>query len=154
MPVCSGEQDCAASVLLKKRRTLNVERPTPNEELVFADWREGVVEDVVGHVAALGDGLGLVEVPVDAEINSALAVFFFGLGESGEAAGHERTDVAGVVFGHAVEFVGDKGERDVVRAEKSAHCLEDRAAKSAMSGRIGRKRRSEIRAGEIAGGRA
>ena len=33
-----------------------------------------MVEDVVGDVAALGDGLGLVELPVDAEINPALAV--------------------------------------------------------------------------------
>ena len=30
--------------------------------LFFADWREGVLEDVVGHVAALGDRLGLIEV--------------------------------------------------------------------------------------------
>src|SRR2546430_17635656 len=99
---------------------------------MFADRREGVVEDVVGDAAALGDGLGFVERPVDAEINPALAVFFFGLGEIGEAARHVGTRVAGVVFGHAVEFVGDKRERDVVAPEKSAEGLEKRAAKSAV----------------------
>ena len=48
-------------------------------KLFLADRREGVVEDVVGYVAALGDRLGFVERPVDAEINPALAVFFFRL---------------------------------------------------------------------------
>ena len=47
------------------------------EELFFTDGQEGVVEDVVGDVAALGNGRGLVELPVDAEINPALAVFLF-----------------------------------------------------------------------------
>src|SRR5256885_13496355 len=110
-PVSSREQHRVTWVLLKKK-TPNAEHPTSNEELVFADGREGVVEDVVGHVAALGDSLGFVERPVDAEINPALAVFFFRLGEVGEAARHVGTHVAGVVFGHAVEFVGDNGERD------------------------------------------
>src|SRR5205807_2702146 len=52
------------------------------------------------------------------------------------------------------EFVGDKGERDVVGPEKSPHRLEKRAAKTAMPGRITWKRRSEIRTGEITRGRA
>src|SRR5712692_9454065 len=85
----------------------------------FADGQEGVVEDVVGHVAALGDRLRFVERPVDAEINPALAVFFFGLREIGEAARHVGTHVAGVVFVHAVEFVGDNRERNVVGSEES-----------------------------------
>lgn len=55
---------------------------------MFARGQKGVVEDVVGDVAALGDGCCLVELPMDSEINPALAVFFFGLGESGEAARH------------------------------------------------------------------
>ena len=49
--------------------------------LLFADRREGVIEDVVGHVPALGDALRFVERPVNAEINPALAVFFFRLRE-------------------------------------------------------------------------
>src|SRR5207253_3419050 len=121
--------------------------------LVFADRGEGVVEDVVRHVAALGDRLGFVERPVDAEINPALAVFFFRLRETCEAARHVGTHVAGVVFGHAVEFVGDKGERDVVGPEESSKRLEKRAAKAAVPGWIRWKRRSEIRTGEVAGGR-
>src|SRR2546430_10718028 len=111
----------------------------------FTDRREGVVEDVVGYVAALGDRLGLVERPVDAEINPALAVFFFRLREIGEAARHVGTHVAGVVFGHAVEFVGDKSERDVVGPEKSSQRLEKCATKAAVPGRIRRKRRCESR---------
>ena len=121
---------------------------------MFADREKGVVEDVIGDVAALGDGLGFVERPVDAEINPALAVLFFRLREIREAARHVGTHVAGVVFGHAVEFVGDKGERDVVGPEKSSQRLKKRAAKAAVPGRIGRKWRGEIRTSEIAGGRA
>src|SRR5256886_16086633 len=118
----------------------------------FTDRREGVVEDVVGYVAALGDRWGFVERPVDAEINPALAVFFFGRGEIGEAARHVGTHGAGVVFGHAVEFIGDEGERDVVGPEKSSQRLEQRAAKAAMPGRIRWKRRREKRTGESARG--
>ena len=121
---------------------------------MVADGKKGVVEDVIGDVAALGDGRGLVELPVDAEVNPALAIFFFSLRESGEAARHERTHVAGVVFGNAVEFVGDKGERDVIRGEKSAHRLEDGAAKTAVTRWITWKRWSEVRTSEIASGRA
>src|SRR5215471_9757456 len=119
---------------------------------MVADGQEGVVADVVGDDAALGDGRGLIELPVDAKINSALTVFLFRLGESGEAARHQWPHIAGVVFGHAVEFVGNKGERNIVGPEKSAHCLENRAAETAVPGWISGKRRSEIRAGEIAGG--
>src|SRR5437879_12524972 len=98
---------------------------------MFADREKGVVEDVIGDVAALGDGLGFVERPVDAEINPALAVFFFGLREIRERTRHVGTRVAGVVFGHTVEFVGDKCERDVIGAAKSADSMEKRADKSA-----------------------
>src|ERR1700736_2858017 len=122
--------------------------------LFFADPREGVVEDIVGDVAALGDPLGFVERPVDTEINPALAVFFFRLREIGEAARHVGTHITGVVFGHAVEFVGDKSERDVVGAKKSPHSLEKRAAKSGVPGRISREGWREIGTREIARGRA
>jgi hypothetical protein len=40
---------------------------------------KGVVEDVVCYSPALGDTRGLIEVPMDAEINAALAIFLFGL---------------------------------------------------------------------------
>src|SRR5437667_7198496 len=120
---------------------------------LLADRREGVVENVVSDVAALGDRLGFIERPVDAEINPALAVFFFRLRKIRKTARHVGTHVAGVVFGQAVEFVGDNGERDVVGPEKSSQRLKQCAAKAAVPGWIGRKWRCKIRAGEIARGR-
>jgi hypothetical protein len=42
---------------------------------------ESVLEDVLRYAPALGDPFGLVERPVDAEVDPALAVFFFSLGE-------------------------------------------------------------------------
>ena len=47
--------------------------------LVTFDREKGVVEDVVCYPPALGDARGLVEVPVDAEINAALTVLLFSL---------------------------------------------------------------------------
>ena len=91
--------------------------------LFFADRGKGVVEDVIGDATALGDALGLVERPVDAEVNAALAIFFLSLGKGGEAARHVGTQVAVVVFGVAVEFVGHKRESDGIGAKETAHGL-------------------------------
>src|ERR1043166_1842664 len=113
-----------------------------------------MVEDVVTHGAALGDSRGLVELPVDAEINPALTIFFFGLRKRGEGARHQRAGVAGTVLGHAIEFIRDNRERDVVGSEKSSHRLEDCTAKTAVPGRIGGKWRGEIRTGEVGGRRS
>ncbi len=93
------------------------------EEIIFADWGKGVVEDVIGDATALGDALGLVERPVDAEINATLAVFFLSLGKGSEAARHVGTQVAVMVFGVAVKFIGDKREGDGVGAKETAHGL-------------------------------
>ena len=41
--------------------------------------RESVIENVIGHAAAKRDSLRLVKGPMDAEIDSALPVFFFSL---------------------------------------------------------------------------
>src|SRR6267378_3274857 len=71
---------------------------------------QDVLEYVVGHEAALRDSLGLVEQPVDAEIDAALTVFLLRLREGGEAAFHDRPYVAGVITRHAVEFVRDEGK--------------------------------------------
>ena len=49
---------------------------------------ERVREHVVGHAPALRDALGLVERPVDAEVDAALAVLLLGLRERREAARH------------------------------------------------------------------
>ena len=40
--------------------------------------REGVGKDVIRNAPALGNPFALVECPVDAEVDSALAVFLFG----------------------------------------------------------------------------
>ncbi len=116
--------------------------------------RESVIENVIGYVSTLGNALRFIERPMNTEINSALAVFFFGLGERRKAARHERAHVSVVIFGCAVEFVGDESKRDVIRAEESAQRLEERATKSGVTGGISGERRSEVRAIEIAGGRA
>src|SRR5438045_549035 len=55
-----------------KKENAEPERRTPNAELFLTYRQKGVIEDVVGDVVALGDGLGFVERPVDAEINPAL----------------------------------------------------------------------------------
>ena len=112
-----------------------------------------MIKHVITNVVALGDGGGFVELPVDAEINPALAIFLFRLGKSRETARHERAHVASVVFGNAVELVGDDGEGDVIGAEESAHDLKDRATKAAVAGRVRWKWRSKVRASQIAGRR-
>src|SRR5919108_449859 len=71
---------------------------------------ERVLEHIIRDAPALGDPLGLVERPVDPEVDAALAVFLLGLGEGREVAREERTDVAVVVQGHAVELVRHERE--------------------------------------------
>ena len=91
--------------------------------LFLDDRGKGVVEDVIGNATALGDALGLVERPVDTEINATLAVFFLSLGKGSEAARHIGTQVAVMVFGVAVKFIGDKREGDGIGAKETAHGL-------------------------------
>lgn len=40
---------------------------------------EGIIEDMIGYLPALFDSFGFIEAPVDAEVDAALAVLFFGL---------------------------------------------------------------------------
>jgi hypothetical protein len=47
----------------------------------LAPRQERVLEHVIRHAPALGDPLGLVERPVNAEVNTTLTVFFLGLGK-------------------------------------------------------------------------
>src|SRR4051812_10415936 len=75
---------------------------------------EGFDEYVVGHLAALGDPLGLVEGPVDPQVDPALAVLLLGLGERREAAGDEGAHGPVAPPGEAIELVRDEGEGDVV----------------------------------------
>src|SRR5207302_2839070 len=117
-------------------------------------WHKSVLEHEIPHAPALGDTLGLVEGPVDTEVDAALAVLFLGLGERREAAQDERAHVALVVSRHAVEFVRHEGEGDVVGPVEVAQDLEERGPESGMPGGIGREGRREVRPGEIAGRRA
>ena len=50
-------------------------------------WLKGAGEHLIRHLAALIDALGLVERPVDPQVDPALPVLLLGLGERGEAAG-------------------------------------------------------------------
>src|SRR5262245_5611749 len=75
---------------------------------------EGVRPDVVRDAASLADALDLVERPMDAEVDAALAVLLLGLRERTEAARQQRPHLPVVAHGHAVELVGRERERDVV----------------------------------------
>src|SRR5205814_5244707 len=59
-----------------------------------------------------------------------------------------------MVAGLPIELVGNERERDVIGAVKPAHRFEDSASEPSVTRRIGGERRSKIRPGEIAGGRA
>src|SRR5438094_9333867 len=91
---------------------------------------------------------------MNAEIDSALAVFFFRLGKREEVTRHVRPDIAIVVFGNAVEFIRDECESDGVGPEKSAESLEERATEASVTGRIGGKWRSKVWRIQIASWRA
>jgi len=84
-----------------------------------------MVEDMVGHAPPLGNAFALVEAPVNAEIDPALAVFFLGLRQRFETPRRQRPDVSVIVERHAVELVGDERERNRVRAEEVTQALEE-----------------------------
>ena len=48
-------------------------------ELTPIHRRKNLRHDVIGDTTSLRDAFGFVECPVDTEINSALAIFFFSL---------------------------------------------------------------------------
>ncbi len=91
---------------------------------------------------------------MDAEINSALAIFFFRLRQRGKTPRHVRANIAFIVLGHAVEFIRYEGEADVIRSVKTAERFKNRAAESGVARRISREGRSKIRPDQIAGRRA
>ena len=61
-----------------------------------------MVEDVVCYFPALGNAGGLIEVPMDAEIDTALTIFFFRLRQGRKTPRHVWTNIAIVILGHAV----------------------------------------------------
>src|SRR2546430_8622058 len=102
---------------------------------------ESTIENVVRYPAALGDAFGLVECPVNAEVDAALAIFFFSLGKRREAAGHVRTRLPIIPFRDAVEFVGNKSKAEFVGPIEAPEGFEQRASEPGMSGRISWKGR-------------
>ena len=94
---------------------------------------ERVCEHEICHEPALGDSLPLVECPVDAEVNSALAVLFLRLRERRETARQERADASVVAHRDPVKLVRHERERDVVGSIEFAQGLEDSAAKARVA---------------------
>ena len=92
-----------------------------------------MVEHVIAHTPALRDAFGLVECPMDAEVNSALAVLFFGLRERRESARTQRTNVSVAGLCHSIDLIRYKRERDVIRSKKSAQRLKESASKSGVA---------------------
>jgi len=121
---------------------------------VVAQRHEGVIENVVRDASTLRDSLRLVERPVDAEIDAALAVLLFGLRQRPEAARHERPHVALVVDRHPVELVRDEREGDAIGPVEASQDLKQRASEAGVAGGIRGERRREVRSGQVAGGRA
>src|SRR4051794_40179576 len=86
-------------------------RLAPYTRLFF--WRlrlfslrlESVVEYPVAPFLPLGDPLYLAPPPMDAEIDPALAILFFGLGKRVERTGKGRAYVAAVIAGNPVKLV-------------------------------------------------
>src|SRR5207248_1747074 len=60
------------------------------------------------------------------------------------------THVAIVVFSHAIEFIRDKGESNVIGSVEATDRFEERASDSSMSRRISREGRGKIRPHQIA----
>src|SRR5262245_4658301 len=122
----------------------------PGVRRLAAPGKEGVPKHLVGDASALSDALRLVERPVNAEIDPALAVFLLGLGQRREAARKEWSDDSLVVFGLAVELIRDERERDAIGPVERPQDLEEAAAESSMTGRICGKRGREVGPVEIA----
>src|SRR5712691_4385041 len=69
----------------------------PHLAPVPAQRLEGVLEHVVPDEPPVRDTFGLVERPVDAEVDPALAILLLGLGERREAAPEAQAHVSVVV---------------------------------------------------------
>ena len=94
---------------------------------------ERVVEHEITHTPAQGDAFRLVEYPVDAEVNSALAVLFLSLGEGRETPWSHRAHVPVVVPRDSVQLVRHEGKSDCVGAVESAQRLEQGAPESGVA---------------------
>ena len=99
---------------------------------LFPDWPEGMAENKVGHLIALSDALGGVEVPMDAHVNPALRVVVFRSGKRFELASPEGPDVAVNIFIVAIEFIRNKRKFCIVR-EKMTQGLEQGTAECCVA---------------------
>src|SRR5438046_7735526 len=115
-------------------------------------WQEHVVEHVIAHAPAQDDAFRLVEFPVDAEIDAALAVLLLRLRERRETARDQRSYVAFAVPRNSVEFVRNKSKGDVVGAIEPAQRLEQGGAKTGVPGRIGWEGGRKVWSREVAAG--
>lgn len=71
----------------------------------MAHASERVFKDIIRHLPALRYSLGLVESPVNAEVDSALTVLFFSLRKPIESARQEGPDLTIITYRHPVEFI-------------------------------------------------
>jgi hypothetical protein len=115
---------------------------------------EGIIEDEITHQSALFDPFGLIKAPVDAEIDAALAVLFFGRCKRCEITQNYRAHITLIVPRHPVELVRNEAEGDRIGPVKSAQRLEESAPEGRVAGRIRREGRREIRPVGVAGRRA
>src|SRR5262245_19086195 len=95
-----------------------------------------------------------IEAPVDAEVNAALAIFFHGLAEAVDGPRNQRARISILIFGDAVELVGDEGEGNIVGPVEILESSEQRPSEGGVAGRVCGEWRSEIRAGGVARRRA
>jgi hypothetical protein len=105
-----------------------------------------MVNGVVAHLLAHSDSRRLVEGPVNAQVDAALAVIFFRFGKAGESFRDKGADVALVILGDPVPLIRGKGEGEVVGPIEAPQNLEERPAKGGVTRRVGRERRCEVRA--------
>ena len=94
---------------------------------------ESMVEYVVGYMLTLVNARGFIEMPMDTKINAALTILVFCLGEARKTPRHVRANVARVVFGYSVEFIGNESESDFIGSIKAAKRFKNGAAEAGMA---------------------
>jgi hypothetical protein len=104
-----------------------------------------VPEHVVGDRASLVDPVFLVEGPVDAEVDPALAVLLLGVRERSEGPRDHRPHHPSAPFVIPLNSSEVKLKRDLVGAVEPPQDLEHRSTEAGVTGRIGRERRREVR---------
>jgi hypothetical protein len=70
---------------------------------------------------------------MDAEINSALAIFFLGLRKRSERPRNIGTHCAVISVRRSVKFIGDECKVDVIGPVKATKRLKERAAEGRMT---------------------